>query len=68
LVERSGTLPRNIIGVVVFAKVQELVKSESPWTFVKTIAPGKTFCCINIPAKNSKSINDITKIMGKFGW
>ena len=31
------------MGVVVFAKVQGLVKSESPRTFVKTTAPIRIF-------------------------
>jgi hypothetical protein len=63
------------MGVVVFAKVQGLVKSEStrtrrvrglydfasPRTFVKTTAPVHIFCGSNIPDKNSKSIEIFQK-------
>ena len=61
------------MGVVVFAKVQGLVKSESPRTqrvhvicdfesprtFLKTTALIYIFCGSNTPDKNLKSIDDI---------
>ena len=63
------------MGVVVFAKVQGLVKYESPRTrrvrgfynfasprtFVKTTAPIHIFCGSNIPDKNSKFIEIFQK-------
>ena len=53
------------MGVVVFAKVQGLVRSESPRTFVKNTAFIRIYFGLalvsNIPDKNSKSIEIFQK-------